>query len=281
MPEKEPVTMKKCFLIISVLTAVILACPSCTRSTDNYEVVTLKDGTELFRYTTDMDYYVIRSLKNCTSTVYVVPDANVNGYRITEMWEKSVVGNTTIRTMIFQDNIESFSFDLYYDFSSLESIFIGAGVRKVWSGTFAKCPNLKQVTVDVRNAVYRSENNAVIEKSTDRLVAASAATVVVPDSVRIIGSNAFDYSRCESMIIPENVVSIEECAFQKCAELRTVFIPASVEKIAGLAFRETGDTTFYCEAAEKPDGWDDDWCGDGVKEVVWGTDAGAIGGKMS
>ena len=104
---------------------------------------------------------------------------------------------------------------------------------------------------------------------------------MIPDSVRIIGSNAFDYSRCESMIIPENVVSIEECAFQKCAELRTVFIPASVEKIAELAFRETGGTTFYCEAAEKPDGWDDDWCGDGVKEVVWGTDAGAIGGKMS
>ena len=101
--------MKKCFLIISVLTAVILACPSCTRSTENYEIVTLKDGTELFRYTTDMDYYVIRSLKNCTSTVYVVPDANVNGYRITEMWEKAVVGNTTIRTMIFQDNFRLLS----------------------------------------------------------------------------------------------------------------------------------------------------------------------------
>lgn len=277
---KEPVTMKKVLLIITLLTAAMIGCSSCTRSTEDYEIVTLKDGTELFRYT-DMDYYVIRSLKNCTSTVYVVPDANVNGYRITEMWETAVIGNSTIRTMIFQDNIESFSFDLYYEFSSLESIFIGAGVRKVWSGTFAKCPNLKQVTVDVRNAVYRSENNAVIEKSTDRLVAASAATVVIPDSVRIIGSNAFDYSRCESMIIPENVVSIEKCAFQKCAELRTVFIPASVEKIAGFAFRETGGTTFYCEAAEKPDGWNDDWCGDAADKIIWGADAGAIGGKTS
>ena len=30
--------------------------------------------------------------------------------------------------------------------------------------------------------------------------------------------------------------------------------------------------TVFCEAAEKPDGWDDEWCGDGVKEVVWGAE---------
>lgn len=238
------------------------------------EIVTLEDGTELVRYS-KTDDYAVRSLKNCTSAVYVLPDISVNGQRITEMWETAVVGNDSIKTMIIQDNIDSFSFDLYYEFGSLESIFIGAGVRKIWAGTFAQCPNLKQVTIDVRNADYYSDNNAVIEKSTGRMIAASGATSKIPDSVVVIGSNAFDNNCCTDMLIPEGINGIESYAFQGCEKLRAVFIPSTVAAIESAAFKSTTarhmQVTVFCESVEKPEGWDENWCGDGVKDFVWGA----------
>lgn len=256
----------------------IVAFSSCqesgTLSESNPDIVTLEDGTELVRYS-KTDDYAVRSLKNCTSAVYVVPDISVNGQRITEMWETAAVGNDSIKTMIIQDNIESFSFDLYYEFGSLESIFIGAGVRKIWAGTFAQCPNLKQVTIDVRNADYYSDNNAVIEKSTGRMIAASGATSKIPDSVVVIGSNAFDNNCCPDMLIPEGINGIESYAFQGCEKLRAVFIPSTVAAIGSAAFKSTTArqmrVTVFCESIEKPEGWDENWCGDGVKDVVWGA----------
>jgi hypothetical protein len=173
--------------------------------------------------------------------------------------------------MIIQDNIESMEFDLYYEFSSLESVFIGAGMKNVQSGIFFKCPNLKQVTVDVRNTTYYSENNAIIEKETGRIVAACSGTREMPTSAKIIGANSFDRISSKTIIIPDNIKQIETCAFQNCADLIAVYIPKSVYAIHEDAFLHCEGATIYCEAEKKPEGWDDDWCETIANEVHWGV----------
>ncbi len=247
-------------ILLAVLIGSVCSChdPAGHTEAESDSEIVLDDGTVLFKYS-NMDCYAIKDLQNCTSEVYIVPEGKINGFEIREIWEKAVVGNQTIKTMIIPDNVTSFSFDLYYEFSSLESIFICPGVRHIYAGSFAMCPNLKQVTVDIRHPDYYSENNAVIEKRTHRIIAASSTTRVIPDSVRIIGANAFDCMPIETVRIPDGVLKIEEYAFQFCDGLIACYIPASVGTIERNAFYLRKGFTIFCEAEAKPSGWSDEW----------------------
>lgn len=268
------------FLIIfMVLTTVYISgCQNSSLEEVNFEVITLEDGTELFRYS-NMEHYAIQNLQNCTSDVYITPNTEVNGYPVKEMWEKATVGNTSIKTMIVTDNIEEIAFDVfYYEFSSLESIFLGAGTKKVQYGMFARCPNLKQVTVDIRNPIYYSENNAIIERDTHRIVAASNATRDIPTTAKILAGDSFTDLNLEDLMLPDNIEKIEARAFRDCAKLLAVYIPESIQAVGEKLFvlnntQSPAELIVFCETKEKPIGWDDNW-DDGRDIIVhWGATA--------
>ena len=75
----------------------------------------------------------------------------------------------------------------------------------------------------------------------------SLTSIVIPDSVIVIGGSAFsDCTRLKSVIIPNSVKSIGKEAFSDCAALTTVTIGDSVESIGEYAFyRCTGLTSVY------------------------------------
>ena len=64
--------------------------------------------------------------------------------------------------------------------------------------------------------------------------------VILPDTVKKIGSNAF--ARCEKLnrIDLANIEEIGSAAFYKCTELTEITIPRSVRRIGNYAFRQSG-----------------------------------------
>ena len=96
-------------------------------------------------------------------------------------------------------------------------------------------PNLKSITVDNNNPVFDSRNecNAIIEKSTNRLILGCKNTII-PDSVSIIGNASF-YGFTEPIPIPEGIVEIEQYAFYYC-NFRKIVIPNKNTKIYRLSF---------------------------------------------
>ena len=75
------------------------------------------------------------------------------------------------------------------------------------------------------------------------------------------------------VIIPEtinghSVTSIGEGAFSDCSSLTSIEIPNSVTSIGEYAFSGCSSLTIYCEASEKPSGWDSLW-NDSSRPVVW------------
>ena len=68
-------------------------------------------------------------------------------------------------------------------------------------------------------------------------------TIILPESVEIIGRNAFWGLNITSMKIPEGVKEISESAFQGCTKLKSAKIPESIEKIGSMAFRGCSELT--------------------------------------
>lgn len=84
---------------------------------------------------------------------------------------------------------------------------------------------------------------------------------------------AFCKTNITSVTLPSSVKSIGLNAFGNCKNLSTVYIPSSVERIAGYAFFWSGSDssiTFRCAASEKPAGWDEKWseC-NGTPNIIW------------
>lgn len=85
---------------------------------------------------------------------------------------------------------------------------------------------------------------------------------------------AFRNTNITSVTLPSSVKNIGEKAFSSCKSLSTVYIPSSVERIAGYAFIWSGSDssiTFRCAASEKPAGWDEKWSAEcnGTPNIIW------------
>lgn len=84
-----------------------------------------------------------------------------------------------------------------------------------------------------------------------------------------IASTAFERTfTIKSVIIPDSVHLIQDFAFYEAVDLEKIYIPSSVTTIDQAAFVLCDYLTIYCEAASKPDGWNEGWK-ESYTPVVW------------
>ena len=106
----------------------------------------------------------------------------------------------------------------FYNCSGLTSITIPNSVTSIGSSAFSGCSGLTTIIVDKMNTMYdsREDCNAIIKTNTNELIVGCMKTVI-PNSVTIIGKNAF--SGCSSLTnvnIPNSVTSIGSSTFAGC-----------------------------------------------------------------
>ena len=135
----------------------------------------------------------------------------------------------------------------------IESIAIPNSVTHIGVALLTACNSLTSIVLEEGNSNYDSRDNcnAIIEKSTNRLIATCPNTII-PNTVTTIATRAFQNSAITSIDIPNSVVRIEAYAFRWATQLNSITIPNSVNDIGDSVFYSCPLDTIRMEAMNPP-----------------------------
>lgn len=114
--------------------------------------------------------------------------------------------------------------------SALTEITIPRGIEKIGITPF-EGTNLSAIAVEEGNPVYKSDQNCIIRKA-DNVLIAGCKTSVIPDYVETIGENAF--KSCQGLTeitVPAGVRKIDKDAFADCRNLTSITLSEGLKEI--------------------------------------------------
>ncbi len=134
-----------------------------------------------------------------------------------------------------------------FSFTDIDKVTVPKSVKNLGAGVFSYCGNL-------RTAVIKAELTRLpssIFEETGKL------SVTLPDTIEVIGSDAFNYCLLDSINLPKHITEIESFAFYECSLNKAVLDETVSLGIAALAEDEVSySSNFkayfrYCEGQNK------------------------------
>ncbi|MDD2446008.1 MAG: leucine-rich repeat domain-containing protein, partial [Clostridia bacterium] len=116
-----------------------------------------------------------------------------------------------------------------------KKLILPSSITSIYEESFIVLSKLESIVVDVENITYKSEDNCLIEISSNTIIRGCNSSVI-PSSVENIGLYAFSYCSFETITIPDNIVNINGGAFGCCFNLKNIQIPNSIENLGLAAF---------------------------------------------
>lgn len=153
-----------------------------------------------------------------------------------EIGDNAFWGCAFLRKVAVPNTVERIGDEAFARCISLESVCIPASVEKIGKNPFV---DLDSKVINNQSEAYVIDNKILYSADRTRLVSCltDAAMVIVPKTVRVIGSLAFTRrAKLKKVQLPDGLERIGRDAFSDCDALEEVVIPASVKTIAPYAF---------------------------------------------
>ncbi len=165
------------------------------------------------------------------------------------------IGNAAFKNCVslkeikLSDKLENIGSEAFYGCCGLSSVEIPKGVKTIGTEVFGNCAELMSLGVEEGNEKYRSENNCIIEKGVEKIVAACNGSLI-PTSVKIIGEKAFSGCTFDKITVPGNVKRLENFSFTKCGELQELKLSEGIE-ILGSEKGTISCIIYFCDKIEE------------------------------
>lgn len=153
-----------------------------------------------------------------------------------EIGDNAFWGCAFLRNVAVPNTVERIGDEAFARCISLESVCIPASVEKIGKNPFV---DLDSKVINNESEAYVIDNKILYDADRIRIVSCltDAAMVIVPKTVRVIGSLAFTRrAKLKKVQLPDGLERIGRDAFSDCDALEEVVIPASVKTIAPYAF---------------------------------------------
>ena len=178
-----------------------------------------------------------------SGSIEIPPSVTYNKveYSVTSIGDGAFVG-CSLTSVTIGKNVTSIGEWAFSDCGSLTSITIPNSVTSIGELAFHYCDGLTSVHISDIKAwceidFNRDYSNPLLWAHHLYLNGEEIKDLVIPNSVKSIGSNAFcNCSGLTSVTIPNSVTSIDYQAFSGCSGLTSVSIPNSVTSIGVNAF---------------------------------------------
>ena len=176
-------------------------------------------------------YYILSGIGSCTDTIINIPSL----YK-----DKPV---EIIKDQAFANNY------------SLIGVNIPKSIKLIDEASFYNCGYLKTVIFE--------EESTLEAINRDAFMGCGLTSIIIPNSLKTIGIDAFSYSGLKtvtfeenseleliaynafrvcrdlvSIVIPEGVTTIQDQAFYRCESLRSVILPHSLKEIGYMVFQD-------------------------------------------
>ena len=139
----------------------------------------------------------------------------------------------TLTNVILPPTLTEIGYSAFFN-TSLTSIVIPKTVTTL-SGDAFNVPTLNSIQVEEGNPNYYSQNNAIYEKATGKLVRGCRASGI-PEGVTEIGNAAFRDADLEKIILPKSLKKFGKQSFCENGKITDIYIPASIEEMGDYAF---------------------------------------------
>ena len=139
----------------------------------------------------------------------------------------------TLTNVILPKTLTEIRYAAFYN-TNLTSIVIPKSVTTLANEAF-DIPTLNSIQVEEGNPNYYSQNNAIYEKSTGKLVKGCRASGI-PEGVIEIGISAFRKADLEKLVLPKSLKKFGKQSFCDNEKITDIYIPASIEEIGDYAF---------------------------------------------
>ena len=246
--------------VISVGWSAFKGCTSLTNIEISFGLTSI--GTSAFEGCTSLTSIKIPSsvisvgwsvFKGCTSLTNIEISAG-----LTSIGNYAFYGCTGLTSINISGSLTSIGESAFNGCASLTNVYYNGTIEDWCNISFG---NYESNPMKYASHFYMLDENNKYKEVTE---------IVIPETITKIGDYQFyGFNNVKNINIPNTVTSIGNYAFDGCKSLTNIIIPNSVTTVGLFAFSSGTNLTIYCEALEKPSGWNDYWKTDDCK-VEWG-----------